>query len=64
MAECDHLAPEADQSQDKIMIEAEIHQSQKRIQNGASQSQSRKHSPASQRNIGGYHSKTPVSSRS
>lgn len=64
MAECDHLAPEADQSQDKIMIEAEIHQSQKRIRNGASQSQPRKHSPASQRNVDGYHSKTPVSSRS
>lgn len=49
MAECDHLAPEADQSQDKMNIEAEIHQSEKRIQNGANQSQPRKHSFISKR---------------
>ena len=48
MAECDHLAPEADQSQGKMTVAAEIHQSEKKTQKVASQSQRRKHSPVSQ----------------
>lgn len=50
MAECDHLAPEADQSQGKMSVKAEIHQSENRIEN-ASQPLPRKLSPVSQRNI-------------
>ena len=48
MAECDHLAPEADQSQGKMTVAAEIHQSEKKTQKVASQSQLKKHSPVSQ----------------
>lgn len=51
MAECDHLAPEADQSQGKMTVQAEIHQSEKRTQNVTSQSQHRKLSPVSQKDV-------------
>lgn len=64
MAECDHLAPEADQSQQKMKVEAEIHQSDKRIQNDANQSQPRKHSPVSQRDTSAIHSKPLVTASS
>ena len=51
MAECDHLAPEADQSQGKVTVQAEIHQPEKKTQNVDSQSQPRKHSQVSQRDV-------------
>ena len=59
MAECDHLAPEADQSQGKMTVEVEVHQSDRRKYSDiVDQSQSRKQSILSQKDSNMNHSKS------
>ena len=64
MAECDHLAPEADQSQGKMTVEAEIHQSDKRRLNDTNQSQSKKQLTLNQKDTDTSHSKPFVTTQS